>query len=221
MKVRRDNHLSDLQTFTQGVFTMLIRPIFILGAVFLIFTAAGAELAHAQAATAGSKIVIINTAAFFNEKAGITKIVNASKTLVSDLAPRRTEVQQIVARIDALTKEIEAIRLNATKGVPIDERTFQTKVNELESLKRQGKYKEDDFNAFAQKRQNEIVGPVYAEVMRALNDYLKTKDYGMLFDASKDQAGMLLFASEKYDITRDFVAFFNARPVTAIAPVPR
>ena len=110
---------------------------------------------------------------------------------------------------------------NAGKGIPVDERSFQTKVDELEGLKRQGKFKEDEYNAFAQKLQNDTVGPVYSEVLRTLGDYVKSHDYGILFDASKDQSGFLIFASEKYDITRDFIAFYNARPVTAIAPVPR
>lgn len=171
--------------------------------------------------TAPSKIVIIDTAAFFNEKSGITKIVAAAKTLSTDLAGRRSEVQALVARIDVLNKEIEVFRSNAAKGIPIDEKTFQTKVDEVERLKREGKYKEDEFNAHAQKRQTEIVGPVYSEVLRTLGEYVKTKDYGIIFDASKDQSGLLIFASEKYDITREFIAYYNARPLTAIAPVPR
>ena len=88
-------------------------------------------------------------------------------------------------------------------------------------LKREGKYQEDEFNALAQKRQSEIVGPVYSEVLKTLGEYVKSKDFGLLFDASKDQSGMLIYASEKYDITKEFITYYNTRPVTAIAPVPR
>ena len=170
---------------------------------------------------AANKIVVIDTAAFFNEKTGITKIITASRNLSSELAPKRAAVQQIVAKIDALNKELTTFQSNASKGIPVDEKTVQGKVEELDRLKREGKYQEDEFNAFAQKRQNEIVGPVYSEVLKSLGDYVKSKDYGLLFDASKDQSGMLIFASEKFDITRDFITFYNTRPVTAIAPVPR
>lgn len=172
-------------------------------------------------AAPGSKIVIVDTAAFFNEKTGITRIVAASKTLNTELSGRRAEVQQIVTRIEAVNKELETFRANAAKGIPFDERLFQTKADEFERLKREGKYKEDDFNAFAQKRQSELVGPAYSDAMRVLGEYVKSKDYGIIFDASKDQTGMLIYASEKFDITRDFVAFYNARPATTIAPVPR
>ena len=162
-----------------------------------------------------------STTVFFNEKTGVTKIVAASKTLAIELGPKRNSVQQLVARIDALNKELDIFRVNAAKGIPVDEKTVQGKVDELERLKREGKYQEDEFNAMAQKRQSEIVGPVYAEVMRTLGEYIKSKDYGLVFDASKDQNGILIFASERYDITKDFIIYYNARPMTAIAPVPR
>ena len=189
----------------------------LFGIIFIAFSALGV-LGQVQPA---SKIVIIDTTVFFNEKTGVTKIVAASKTLAIELGPKRNSVQQLVARIDALNKELDIFRANAAKGIPVDEKTVQGKVDELERLKREGKYQEDEFNAMAQKRQSEIVGPVYAEVMRTLGEYIKSKDYGLVFDASKDQTGILIFASEKYDITKDFIAYYNARPMTAIAPVPR
>jgi Skp family chaperone for outer membrane proteins len=182
---------------------------------FLLTSAAGA-----QTQAAASKIVVVDTAAFFNEKAGITKIVTAAKALSTELAPRRAEVQRLAQRVDALNKEVETLRGNAGRGIPVDQKTFQNKVDELERAKREGKYQEDEFNAHAQKRQSETVGPVYSEVLRALGEYVKSKDYGILFDASKDQGGMLLYASEKFDITRDFITFFNTRPVTSISSVP-
>lgn len=186
--------------------------------LLVVFVAAAAGV-HAQAAA--SKIVIVDTAAFFNEQGGITKIIAASKTLNTDLASERSKVQAIVQRIEALTKELETIRGNAGRGVPVDERSFQNKVADLESLKREGKYEEDKFNALARKRQSEIVGPVYSDVLRVLSDYVKTKDYGIIFDVAKDQGGMLLFASEKFDITKDFITFYNTKPVTTITSVPK
>ncbi len=188
----------------------------------ILFVAFASVCISAQAQPASApKIVVIDTTVFFNEKLGITKIVSASKTLANELAPKRNAVQQLVARIDALNKELASFQANASKGIPVDEKKVQTKVDGLERLKREGKYQEDEFNAMAQKRQNEIVGPVYSEVLKTLGEYVKSKDYGLLFDASKDQSGMLIYASEKYDITKEFINYYNTRPVTAIAPVPR
>lgn len=219
MKVRRDTNLSGLQIIKQEFFIMSARRPILFSFLLIVVSSIGV---YAQAQpTAASKIVVIDTAVFFNEKTGITKIVAASKTLAAELSPKRGVVQQLVARIDVLNKELNVFQGNASKGIPVDEKTAQAKIDELERLKREGKFQEDEFNAFAQKRQSEIVGPVYAEVLKTLGEYIKSKDYGIVFDVSKDQTGFLIYASEKYDITKEFINYYNARPVTAIAPVPR
>lgn len=188
----------------------------------LIFIAASNAFGQVQpGAAAASKIVIVNTAAFFDEKAGIAKIVAASKQLSTDLAPGRSDVQRLITRLDALEKEIAAFQQNVKNGIPIDEKTAQAKVDEAERLKREGKFKEDEFNSLAEKRQSQVVGPVYADAMRVLADYIKSKGYGIVFDVSKDQNGFLIYATEQYDITKDFIAFYNSRPPTAIGPVPK
>lgn len=179
-----------------------------------------AAFASAQTQGIASKVVVIDSNAFFNDKTGITKIIAASKSVVAEVAARRSEVQQLIQRVDAVSKDIEAMRGNAGKGIPVDEKTMQAKIDELERLRREGKYKEDEYKAFAQKKQNEIVGPVYSEVLKALGEYVTQKDYGLVFDLSKDQNGVLAFASDKFDITKDFITYFNAKPVTTISSVP-
>lgn len=190
-------------------------------AIFLFSVSAVTVWGQNQASAPVSKVVIIDTSVFFNEKNGITRIIAAAKTLSNELSSKRDAVRALIARVETVSKEVETFRANAVKGIPIDEKTFQAKVDEVERLKREGKYEEEEFNALAQKRQNEIVGPVYSEVIKVLGEYVKTKDYGILFDASKDQNGMLIYASDKYDITKEFITFYNTRPVTAIGPVPR
>jgi len=174
-----------------------------------------------QPAGAASKIVIVDTGAFFDEKAGVTKILTAAKALSNELAPKRNELQTMMARVQVVDKEVAAFRDNVAKGIPIDERAAQAKVEELERLKREGKFKEDEFNALAQKRQTQVVGPEYSAALKALGEYVKTKGYGIVFDVSKDQNGMLIFATEQYDITKEFITFYNTRPSTAINSVPK
>ncbi len=175
----------------------------------------------AQPAGATSKIVIIDTAAFFNEKSGITRILTAAKDLSAELNPKRSEFQQIVVRVQQVEKEVATFRDNVAKGIPIDEKAAQAKVAELERLKLEVKYKEDDFNTLAQKRQSQVVGPEYSAALKSLDEYVKSKGFGLVFDVSKDQNGMLIFATAQYDITRDFITFYNTRPPTAINSVPK
>lgn len=191
----------------------------ILFGIFLITIATVAGFGQAQPAT--SRIVVVDTSAFFNEKTGIIKIVNASRQLNAELAPRRSEVQQLISRVESIEKDLLVFRTNAGKGIPIDEKAAQAKVDEAAQLKREGKYKEDDYNSFAQQKQAQVVGPAYSDALRVLGEYIKTKGYGMVFDVSKDQAGILIFAAEQYDITKDFITFYNSRPPTAINSVPK
>ncbi len=168
-----------------------------------------------------SKIVVVDTAAFFSEKGGITRILTASKNLSTELAPKRSELQQMVSRVQQVEREVTTYRENVAKGIPIDEKAAQAKAAEFERLKLEYKYKEDDYNAFAQKRQSQVVGPEFSATLKALGDYIKSKGYGVVFDASKDQNGFLIFVTEQYDITKDFITFFNTRPPTAINSVPK
>lgn len=191
---------------------------FIIGVFFLLMIGAVSVSAQAQPA---SKIVIVNTASFFDEKAGIIRIVNATKQLNNELAPKRAEVQQLVTRLETLERELATLRSNASKGIPVDEKAGQAKVDELERLKREGKYKEDEYNALAQKRQNEVVGPVYNEALKVLGEFIKSKGFSMVFDVSKDQSGMLIYVAEPFDITKEFITSFNSRPPTSITSVPK
>lgn len=199
------------------------RSIFALSLVFI--SALGQSAFSQPAATPATnaqpgRIVIVDTSAFFDEKAGITRIVAATKQVNTELAARRTKVTSIVSRLKALETELTVYRTNAEKGVPFDTNAAQAKAAEFESMQRTGKFEEDEYNALAKKRQNEIVGAQYAAAMQALGDYIKTKGYGLVFDPSKDQGGFLLFATAQYDITKDFIAFYNAKPVTTAAAVP-
>ncbi len=62
------------------------------------------------------------------------------------------------------------------------------------------------------------MGPVRQDIGNALQEFAKKNGYMMILDASKlDGAGLLLAFDEKYDITKDFITFYNARPATTAA----
>jgi len=189
--------------------------------VFGIFSALPVYAQPAQPVGAAPKIVMIDTAAFFDEKSGITRILTAAKNLTAEFAGKKSELQQMSARVQQVEKEVAAFRDNVTKGIPFDERAATAKVEELDRLKREGKFREDEYNALLQKRQTQIVGPEYSAALKVLDEYVNSKGYGMVFDVSKDQNRMLMFATAQYDITKDFITFYNARPPTAINSVPK
>ena len=67
------------------------------------------------------KIGVINTFAFGDEKLGITKYVNAAKSLDAEFAPAQLELETMAKKLSTLGKEIQTLREQAGK-VPIDEK---------------------------------------------------------------------------------------------------
>src|SRR5262249_11035222 len=58
--------------------------------------------------------------------------------------------------------------------------------------------------------------PINQDIVKALNDYAKQKGYALILDGAKlEQAGILLGFDEKYDVTKDFITFYNSRPASA------
>ena len=67
-----------------------------------LFTLICAVLTHAQ-----SKVAFIDSNAFLDETAGITKFVGAFKSLNDGFKPDQVEIDGMNTRLQALTKEIE------------------------------------------------------------------------------------------------------------------
>lgn len=170
------------------------------------------------------KIGIINTFAFGDEKAGITKYINALKAINTEFTPTQTELDTMSTKLNNLAKEIQVFRDQASTGkVPIDEKTVQAKVDEAEKLQRDLKFKQEDAKARYEKRQQVVIGPVMQDIGKALQDFAKQKGFTLLLDIAKDEVGLVLaVGDEKIDVTKDFITYYNARPATtATTATPR
>lgn len=189
----------------------------------LVFAIALTGSAFAQ--TAGPvKIGLINSFEFGDEKAGITKYVNAFKSLQAEFAPAQLELDTLSKKLTALGKEVQLLREQAASGkVPVDERAAQAKVEEGERLQRDYKFKQEDAKARYERRQQAVIGPVMQDIGKAVNDFAKQKGYTLIFDVAKDEAGLLLaIGDEKIEVTKDFITFYNARPATtATTAIPK
>lgn len=178
----------------------------------ILFTLAFAAAASAQG-PAGGRIAVIDTLVFRDEKAGITKYVNALKAVNAEFAPVQTELQTLGTRIQTLDKEMTAMRDAQQKGTPVDARAFEAKRDEYDRLLRDYKFKEEDAKVRYERRFSVVTTPLNQAIGNALNEYGKQKGYSIIFDISRDTAGLIVsIPDEKIDITKDFIAFFNAKP---------
>ena len=191
---------------------------FRLIAVSLMFAAIFAVSASAQTAT---KIALINSAAFENDTAGVTKMLNERKKLDAEFTPIENELKTLQTSIQTLNTELRTIQgqINALAAQADPSKlqaTYAQKYGELEDKSREFKFKEEAAKARYARREQVLMAPIMQDIGKAMQDYSKSKGYTVIFDAAKlYNAGVLLAWDETTDVTADFIKFYNARPATA------
>ena len=159
-----------------------------------------------------SKMAVINSDAFLNDKTGIAKFNITVNKLNNEFRAIKDELTQMQNRAAALETEITKLR-DAPAGTPIDQRSLQAKIDQLEQLKKDIQRKSEDAQANYNRRRTELFTPLQDEIGKALEAFAKARGINVIIDAAQVP---LLFADEKIDITRAFIADFNSKnPVTA------
>ncbi len=170
----------------------------------------------APAAPAGpvpdTKIAYINTEAFGDEKAGITRYVTAVKALEREFQPRQAELNTMQTRIKAIADEITKL----SGSTVVDPKTIQAKQDEGERLQRDLKYKKEQADADFSKRYEEVVSPISQDIGNALTQFATQRGITMIIDISK-LAPAILTANKNMDVTQAFIAEYNSKPTTASA----
>lgn len=191
---------------------------FRLIAANFIFAAVFAVSAFAQAQD--TKIGLVNTLVFDDPKGGITKLITASNSLETEFKQPATELETLYKRIQALQEEIKKIQGDlADPKYPGDktklQATGQAKADEYEKAGRDFKFKQEDLKARLESRRQIVVGPIYQDVMKALQEFAVKNGYAVIFDGAKlEEGGILMAFNNKYDVTKDFITFYNTRPAT-------
>jgi len=196
----------------------------IAAVAFLAVISAGSVLAQPRTSTTASpapaqtgsmpetKIALVNTDEFADEKTGITRLVSAMKRVDGEFQPRRTELQTLQQQIEKATADL-------TKAAPLQyAKVTQQQSDKIEGMKTEFKRKGEDAQAAYQKKLQDVLGPVYDDIGKALDAYAKAHGITLILDVTKIQG--ILSASESLDITRPFITEFNSKnPATAsLAP---
>jgi Skp family chaperone for outer membrane proteins len=159
-----------------------------------------------------TRIAFIDTGAFGEEKVGITRFVNAMKSLEREFQPRQTELNTIQTRIKTITDELN--KLSAGSAV-VDQKTIQAKQDEGERLQRDLKYKQDQADADFKKRYTDVVSPISQDIGKALDQFANQRGITMILDISK-LAPAILTVNPAMDVTTTFINEYNStHPATA------
>ena len=159
-----------------------------------------------------SKMGVIYTDLFLDQKNGIGKFNSVVNKLNGEFQKLKDEINAMQQRATALEAEINKLR-EAPAGTPIDQRALQAKIDQLEQLKKDIQRKAEDAQAAYNRRRQELFMPLQEEIGKALEVFAKARGINVIIDGAQVP---LLYAAESIDITRAFIADFNSKnPVTA------
>lgn len=165
-----------------------------------------------------SKMAVIYTDLFLDQKTGIAKFNTVVTKLNGEFQKLKDELTQMQSRGQALEAEITKLR-DAPAGTPIDQRSLQAKIDQLEQLKKDIQRKGEDAQASYNRRRQELFSPLQDEIAKALEAFAKARGINVIVDGTQIP---LLYAAESIDITRAFITDFNTKnPVTAATTPPQ
>ena len=160
-----------------------------------------------------TKIALLNTDAFADEKNGILRLVSAMKRVDSEFTPRRTALQTLQQQIEKQTADLQ-------KAAPVqDPKVTQQQSDKVEQLKKDFQRQGEDAQAAYKKRWDEVLGPIQDDIGKALDAFAKAHGITLILDVTKIQG--IVSASDSLDITRAFITEFNSKnPATASLTPP-
>ncbi len=171
----------------------------------------GAFSVAAFGQTGTPKIAVINTQAFFAQ-GGIKKYEVEYKKLELEFKSDITGIQKLSNEVDALRKEIEAMQ-EASKTVPVKPEALGDKAKQWEDKSAELKLKQEDYKRRLNRREQELVQPINVDIGKRITEFAKQKGFDMIFDVAKlDRDGSILYVAAPVDMTKDFIAFYNALP---------
>ena len=161
-----------------------------------------------------TKIALVNSDEFNDEKTGIVRLVAAMKKVDKEFEARRTELQTLQQQIDKATADLAKV------GPMQSAQINQQQQDKIDQMKKDFQRKGEDAQAAYQKRLGEVLGPVYEDIGKALDAYAKAHGITLVLDVTKVQG--IVSASDSLDITKAFITEFNSKnPATAAVTPPK
>ena len=176
-----------------------------------------APAAQANVVVPTSKLAVIYSDAFQDPKTGIAKFSSLLATLNREFQKPKDDLTQLEQRMRLLQDDITKLQ-QAPAGTPIDQKSLQAKIDQLEQLKKDYQRKGEDAQTGYNKRRGEIFAPLQEEIAKALEVFAKAHNITLIIDGAQVP---MVYAADSIDITRAFINEFNSKnPATASATPP-
>lgn len=163
-----------------------------------------------------SRIALIDTTMFVDEKKGIFRYIDAVKSNQPQFAGANAELVNLQNRINALVEDIRKLR---TSPQP-DARAIQAKQEEGTRLQQDWNMKKQRFDEDYSKKYQQVTGPISEQIGKAMDQFARDRGITMTLDFSKLLPAMLT-ALPAVDVTDAFIADFNRKnPRTGVPQRP-
>jgi Skp family chaperone for outer membrane proteins len=161
-----------------------------------------------------TKIALVNSDDFNDEKTGIVRLVAAMKRVEKEFEAKKVELQTLQQQIDKATADLAKV------GPMQSAQINQQQQDKIDQMKKDFQRKGEDAQAAYQKRLQEVLGPVFDEIGKALDAYARAHGITLVLDVTKVQG--IVSADNSLDITKAFITEFNAKnPATAAVTPPK
>jgi Skp family chaperone for outer membrane proteins len=184
----------------------------VLYAIIVALSAVSAQRASAQTGNVPvGKIAVIFSEAFQDSKQGIGKFSVIQNQLNTEFKKSQEELDAAAQKVQSLQTEIT----NLQKSVaPVDPKSIQAKVDQLDQLKKDSQRKLEDTQALYQQRRTALLTPLQDDVGKALDVFAKAHGITLIIDAS--QVPGVIYAADAMDVTKAFISEYNGKnPATA------
>ena len=150
------------------------------------------------------RIAIIDSDVFGDPQKGIKRMIAALNTVNTEFTPRQTELSNLKARVQTLVDQINSPAPGTTP------QALQQKQDQAAALQREWEYKTRETQAQYTRRMGVVMGPVYDDLSKALEDFARQHNISVILDSAK-LSGAIFIANGNLDITDDFIADYNRR----------
>jgi Skp family chaperone for outer membrane proteins len=159
-----------------------------------------------------TRVAIINSEAFGDEKTGITKLVNAVKALQGEFKVTSAELDALRAQGERLAADLEQTQAKINSGVAdagAMKKELDQKQEQLQNLQIDLRRKQEDAKSRFDKRGQQLTEPVFKEIGAFLDSFATRNSIDLILDPSKT-AGVIMFGSS-LDMTTAFIKEFNSK----------
>ena len=161
---------------------------------------AGPAAPQVRPASGPANVAVIDSAAFSDDKTGITRVMNAMKQIETKFQPLRTEIRGMRDRLTTMRADIQK------KQSIQDPKMTAQQADEADRLEVQIKRKAEDAQASYQKESLAVLDPMQKEIGEALTAYAQSKGISLLIDLNRVP---VIYSAPSLDITKEFIAEYN------------